>query len=274
MQGLGKQHSTAHDPRSVGQRLVQGLSVWLRRRCPLAPQLYRQEKVCQAEEMAFQSKIELMEPLIRETGAGRGHQNAPPAGPLVERHIPWHAARERDVLVPTGLKSNRWLRVPDDTVAQGWRWQKGNEYAAGLDEQDLELLSWPRGGKKGSVHVVKTSVRQRSRCHIVIVRHDLMASHSQTYSRAESDLKANAEELLAHIATRWYIEVFFGENKKELGLDHSQVRGASALLRFWTRALLASVFLEEELQRLRLSWQRPVTIGEARRDIHRRCLLA
>ena len=57
---------------------------------------------------------------------------------------------------------------------------------------------------------------------------------------------------------------------------HYQVMSASALLRFWTLAMLANVFLEEEQQRLCLSWQRPVTIGEARREIqcrHRRCLL-
>lgn len=40
--------------------------------------------------------------------------------------------------------------------------------------------------------------------------------------------------------------------------------------------MLAYVFLEEEQQRLRVLWQRPVSIGEARREIqrrHRRCLL-
>jgi hypothetical protein len=49
-----------------------------------------------------------------------------------------------------------------------------------------------------------------------------------------------------------------------------QLMSASAILRFWTLALLAYVFLEEEQQRLRASWQRPVTIGEARREIQRR----
>jgi len=45
---------------------------------------------------------------------------------------------------------------------------------------------------------------------------------------------------------------------------------ASALLRFWTLAMLAYVFLEEEQQRLHRLWQRPVSIGEARREIQRR----
>jgi hypothetical protein len=126
------------------------------------------------------------------------------------------------------------------------------------------------------VHVVKTSVRKLYRCHVVIVRHNLTAPLSQTRYWGSSDLEANAKELLAHVAARWDIEVFFGDGKEELGLDHYQVMSASALLRFWTLAMLAYVFLEEEQQRLRLSWQRPVTIGEARREIqrrHRRCLL-
>lgn len=106
----------------------------------------------------------------------------------------WHAARERDFLITTGIKRNRWLRVAE----------------------------------------------------------------------------------LTHISARWEIEIFFEDGKEELGLDHYQVMSASALLRFWTLAMLAYVFLEEEQQRLRVLWQRPVSIGEARREIqrrHRRCLL-
>src|SRR5207248_10021218 len=66
------------------------------------------------------------------------------------------------------------------------------------------------------------------------------------------------------------IEVLFGDSKEELGLDHYQLMSASAIVRFWTLAMLAYVFLEEEQQRLRVWWQRPVTIGEARREVQRR----
>src|SRR5258708_17628526 len=65
MEGLGKHHSTTYDQRIVGHSLVQGLYVLLDRRCPLAPQLYRQAKVRETREVAFQSQIELMETLIR-----------------------------------------------------------------------------------------------------------------------------------------------------------------------------------------------------------------
>jgi hypothetical protein len=276
MQGLGKHHSTTYDQRIVGHSLVQGLYVLLDRTCPLAPQLYRQAKVCEAEKVLFHSKIELMEALIREFEPVAGTQTHILLDSWYCAKCLWHAARERDFLITTGLKSNRWVRVPDDTVAQGWRWQKLSEYAAGLSEQDFELLPWPRGGKKVYVHVVKTSVRKLYRCQVVIVRHNLTAPLAQTRYWASSDLEADAHGLLAHIAARWEIEVFFGDGKEELGLDHYQVMSTSALLRFWTLAMLAYVFLEEEQQRLRLSWQRLVTIGEARREIqrrHRRCLL-
>jgi hypothetical protein len=50
---------------------------------------------------------------------------------------------------------------------------------------------------------------------------------------------------------------------------------ATATLRFWTLAMRADVFLEEERDRLQSWWQHPVTIGQARRDIQRRhrCML-
>src|SRR5258708_13182763 len=66
MEGLGKHHSTTLDQRIVGHSLVQGLYVLLERSRPLAPQLYWQEKGCEAEGVPFPSKIELMEALIRD----------------------------------------------------------------------------------------------------------------------------------------------------------------------------------------------------------------
>jgi len=144
------------------------------------------------------------------------------------------------------------------------------DYLASLTAQDFVQTSWPRGGKKVFVHVVTTSVRKLYRCQIVIVRHSLDAPLAQARYWASSDLQATPEMLLAHISARWDIEILFGDGKEELGLDHYQLMSASAILRFWTLALLAYVFLEEEQQRLQVSWQRPVTIGEARREIQRR----
>src|SRR5713226_1007851 len=74
----------------------------------------------------------------------------------------------------------------------------------------------------------------------------------------EVDLEADLPTLLTHIATRWKIEVLFGDGKEELGLDHYQLMSVGAIVRFWTLALLAYVFLEEEQARLQEQWQRPV----------------
>jgi hypothetical protein len=61
MEGLGLHHSTTQDKRVRGHSLVESLYVLLGRRCPLAPQLYRQQAVCEAEGVPFASKIDLME---------------------------------------------------------------------------------------------------------------------------------------------------------------------------------------------------------------------
>jgi hypothetical protein len=270
MEGLGKHHSTTHDQRIVGHSLVQGLYVLLDRQCPLAPQLYRQGKVCEAEEVAFQSKIELMETLIREFKPVAGTKTHVLLDSWYCAKCLWHAARERDFLITTGLKSNRWLRVPDETKPQRWRWQKVSDYLASLTEQDFVQMCWPRGGRSVYVHVVTTSVRKLYRCQIVIVRQSLDAPLSQARYWASSDLEADPETLLAHVSARWDIEILFGNGKEELGLDHYQLMSAQALVRFWTLAMLTYVFLEEEQHRLRVAWQRPVTIGEARREIQRR----
>jgi DDE superfamily endonuclease len=270
MEGLGKHHSTTQDKRIVGHSLVQGLYVLLERSCPLAPQLYRQQVVCATEDVPFQSKIDLMETLIRTF--------EPVAGTVTHLLLDswycakclWRAARERDFLITTGLKSNRWLRVADQTATQGWHWQRLSDYAAALGESDYMQLPWPRGGKTVYVHVVTTSVRKLYRCQVVIVRQSLDAPLSQARYWASSDLQADPQTLLAHIAARWDIEVLFGDSKEELGMDHYQLMSATAILRFWTLAMLAFVFLEEEQHRLHLQRQRPVTLGEARREIQRR----
>ena len=243
MEGLGKHHSTTHDQRIVGHSLVQGLYVLLDRRCPLAPQLYRQVKVCETEAVAFQSKVELMETLIREFEPVVGTTTHVLLDSWYCAKCLWHAARSRDFLITTGLKSNRWLRVPDETAPQGWRWQKVSEYLASLTEQDFVQMCWPRGGRSMYVHRVTTSVRKLYRCQIVIVRQTLSAPLSQARYWASSDVDADTETLLAHISARWDIEVLFADGKEELGLDHYQLMSAQALLRFWTLARLAYVTL-------------------------------
>jgi hypothetical protein len=270
MEGLGTHHSTTHEQRIVGHSLVQGLSVLLDRRCLLGPQLYRQAKVCETEEIAFQCKSELMETLIRTFEPVAGARTHVWLDSWYCATCLWHAARERGVLITTGLKSNRWLRMVDETTPQGWRWQKLSDSLASLTEQDVVQTSWPRGGKPVYVPVVTSSGRTWYRCQVVIVRHSLSAPLSQARYGASSVSTGASQSLEAHSSARWEREVLFGDGKEELGLDHSQLMNALALVRFWTLAMLASVFLEEEHHRLHIAWQRSVTMGEARREVQRR----
>ena len=111
MEGLGLHHSTTQDKRVRGHSLVESLYVLLGRRCPLAPQLYRQQAVCTAEGVPFASKIELMETTIRTFEPIAGTVTHVLLDSWYSAKRLWRAAREREFLITTGIKSNRWLEV-------------------------------------------------------------------------------------------------------------------------------------------------------------------
>jgi hypothetical protein len=270
MEGLGLHHSTTQDKRVRGHSLVEGLYVLLGRRCPLAPQMYRQQAVCEAEGVPFSSKIDLMEHRIRTFEPVAGTLTHVLLDTWYSAKVLWRAARERGFLITTGLKSNRWLRIEDPTAPAGWAWQQLSDYTAKLSASDYVRIKWPKGDDEVYVHVITTRVRKLYLCQVVIVRQSLAAPLSQARAFASSDLQADLSTLLVHIATRWDIEVLFGDSKEELGVDQYQLMSAMAIVRFWTLAMLAYVFLEEERDRLQRQWHRHVTIGETRREIQRR----
>jgi hypothetical protein len=272
MAGLGKHYSTTAGKPVVGHSLLQALYVVEGRRCPLAPQLYRQQAVCVAEDVPFQSKIDLMVAQL---------ESFTPL-PATQTHVLldswycakriWQAARARGFLITTGLKSNRSLRAPDPDSPRGWRWQTLSEYAAGLTDADYQQMTWPSGGEEGRqvwVHVVSTRVRKLYRCQVIIVRESLDAPLKEVRLWASSEMAADAVTLLRHIAARWDVEVLFADGKDLLGLDQYQVMSAPAIVRFWTVVLAAYEFLDEERDHLRQTWQRHVTIGETRREVQR-----
>jgi len=270
MEGLGLHHSTTEDKRVRGHSMVESLYVLLGRRCPLAPQMYRQQAVCEAEGVPFSSKIDLMEHRIRTFEPVAGTLTHVLLDTWYSAKVHGPAARERGFLITTGLKSNRWLRVEDPTAPAGWAWQQLSDYTAKLSASDYVRIKWPKGDDEVYVHVITTRVRKLYRGLVVIVRQSLAAPLSQARDFASSDLQADLSTLLVHIATRWDSEVLFGDSKEELGVDQYQLMSAMAIVRFWTLAMLAYVFLEEERDRLQRQWQRHVTIGEARREIQRR----
>jgi SRSO17 transposase len=272
MAGLGKHHSTTAGTRVVGHSLVQALYVVQGRHCPLEPQLYRQKAVCETEGAAFQSKIDLMAEQIRTFTPLPGTQTHVLLDSWYAAKCIWKTARERGFLITTGLKSNRCLRVTDREAARGWRWQRLAEYAAGLSEADYQPVTWPSQGEEPRqvwVHVVKTRVRTLYRCQVIIVRERLDAPLKETRYFASSDLAAAVEALVGHLAARWSVEVLFADGKELLGLDQYQVLSAQSLVHFWTLVWAAYSYLDEERARLRETWQRHVTLGEARREVQR-----
>ncbi len=272
MGGLGWHHSTTVGRRVVGHSLVQGLYVLLGRRCPVAPQLYRQRGTCQAEDVPFHSKIDLMEDLIRTFEPVAGTRTHVLVDTWYAAKRIWRAARARGFLITSGLKSNRALRVDDPTSQSGWRWQTLSQYAATLSEADYTPQTWPSQTEPHPVyvHIVQTRVRRLYRCQVLIVRQSLTAPLSEARFFASSDVKATPSQLLVHLATRWEVEILFADAKEELGLDHYQVMSATAIVRFWTLVMAAYLFLDEERARLRETQQDHVTIGQARREVQRR----
>ena len=53
IEGIGNPYAMTHERQVPGHSLVQGLYVLLGRRCPTAPRLYRQQRVCEREQVPF-----------------------------------------------------------------------------------------------------------------------------------------------------------------------------------------------------------------------------
>jgi hypothetical protein len=271
MAGLGRHHSTTAGQRVVGHSLLQGVYVLLGRCCPLAPQVYRQRATCEAEGVAFHSKIDLMVDLIASFEPVSGTQTHVLLDTWYTAKRIWQAVRARDWLITSGLKSNRSLAVEDATQPAGWRWDTLASYAARLSADDYSLLQWfdAEGEHQLYVHAVSTRVRKLYRCQVVVLRHSLDAPLAEARFWASSDLTADPATLVSHILARWTIEVLFGDTKAELGLDHYQLMSATAIVRFWTLVMAAYAFLDEERARLAALGPPPVTLGDTRRHVQR-----
>jgi hypothetical protein len=273
MAGLGKHYSTTAGTQVVGHSLVQLLYVVQGRQCPLEPQLYRQQAVCAAEGVPFHSKIDLMDERIRTFMPLPGTRTHGLLDSWYAAKRLWKRARERGFLITTGLKSNRLVRIKDPEAPGGWRWQALAAYAARLTDAEYQAVMWPSQEPQPRqvwVHVVQTRVKKLYRCQVLLVKEARDAPPKEVRFFASSDLQADAQTLVGHLAARWRIEVLFADGKELLGLDQYQVMSAAAIVRFWTLAWAAFSFLDEERARLREERQRHVTLGEARREVQRR----
>jgi SRSO17 transposase len=272
MEGIGCHYSTTAGSTVKGHSLVQSLYVLLGRRCPLTPQLYRQKKTCEAENVAFRSKVELMVETIRDFGALADTHTHVLLDAWYSATLIWKTARERGFDITTGLKGNRLVRIREKGARGGWQWLRLDEYAKRLGDEDYQELLWPRqdgSGRTVYVYVARTTVQKLGQVQLILVREKRGGKLTEPRFWASSDLKADAQTLVAHVAARWDIEVLFADTKELLGLDHYQLMSATALVRFWTLVLAAYVFLEEQRAVLEHEWQRSVSIGQTQQEVQR-----
>jgi hypothetical protein len=272
MQALGCHYSTTAKRPVKGHSLVQSLYVLLGRRCPLAPQLYRQKKTCVAEGVPFRSKVALMEATIRDFEPVEGTHTHVLLDAWYSAKLIWNAARERGFEITTGLKGNRLVRIRDKGCRAGWQWLSLDAYAKRLTEKDYQEVLWPHqdgGGRTVYVHVFRTAVQNLGRVQLIVVREKRDGKLTEPRFWASSDLEADTHTLVGHLAARWNIEVLFADAKELLGLDQYQLMSATALVRFWTLVLAAYVFLEEQRALLEQEWQRPVSIGQTQQEVQR-----
>lgn len=277
MAAIGQHYSSTVGTPVQGHCAVLTCYSLLGRCCPGDPALYRQASVCEHEKVAFQSKIDLMAAAIRRFMPLAGTRTHVLLDSWYAAKVLWKAARERDFLITTGLKSNRFLWVADGQTPRSGQWVQLSTYAAGLAVADWQAASWPdaRGGHTIYIHVVRTRVRKLYTCQVVLVRESLDGPVKQVRYWGSSDLEAEVPELLAHIARRWRIEVLIAD-AKELGFDHYQMLSAAGVARWWTVVLAAYTYLEERQAAQQTSAGRHVTIEEMRAQVrreHRRHLL-
>jgi hypothetical protein len=228
--------------------------------------MYAQKAVCEAEGVPFRSKIDIMVAIILSFVPLPGTQTHLLLDSWYTAKKVWKAARARGFLITSGLRCNRFLRIEDPDAENGWRWQRIDAYAQQLSADDFVQVAWPRGERTVYVHVVSTRIRKLYRCQLICVRDQL---DDKTHFWASSDLEADVDTLLAHIAQRWDIEVLFADVKELLGIDQYQLMSAEAIHRFWVLVMVAYGYLEQERARLKRHQGRHVTIGDAARHVQR-----
>lgn len=273
MGGLGRHYSNTEKKVVNGHCLFSGLYVLLERRCPLEPRMYCQKRVCEAEGIPFQSKIDMaVEEIARFEPVAGTHTHI-----LVDSW--YHCRRVRRAATARGwdfsgaLKSNRVMRLSQEAGSR--QWPKLSAYAATLTHADWVEVTWPsaNGGQKLYAHLVPTWVRKLGPTLVLITCHDLEAPLKSVRYWGSTVMSLTAQALVDILAVRWEVETYFEYAKDLLGSDHYQVMTRQAILRFWTLTACLFCFLDEQ----RAATQGgTLTCGDVRRQLqqeHQRNLL-
>jgi SRSO17 transposase len=266
MEGAGKHYSSTEKKQLLGHSLFQALYVLLGRQCPLPPQMYCTQSVCEKEQKPFLSKIEMAVNTILAFVAVEQTRTHVLADSWFAASKLWKACRKRGFEISGGLKCNRNMRTQD---ADGKTvYVRLSEYAASLTPDQFTEGIWPSaaGGNPVFVHRVCTLVKKLGACQVLIVRPSADASLKQTRYFVSSLLEADTQTLLEILAIRWKIETFFDDLKELFGSDHYQMMSRSSILRFWTLACCAYQFLEEQRAERGMAGK---SIGTLRRQIEK-----
>ena len=261
----GQHYATTARRVVPGHSLVQGLYVVEGRRCPLAPQLYRQQKTCEREGVPFASKIALVQHQLEAfTPLERTKTYVLVDSWYLAKTI-WKAARQRGYAMAGGARKNRQLRLvhPDGTRT----WQRFDAYAATLAPEAFTTVAWPsqHGGTTLAVHLVRTRVHGLGACQVVVVRSTPDAPPTQSRFFVTSQVEDTLTQVVTALAMRWTIEVFFEDLKDVLGSDHYQVLHDQAILRIWTLACCLYTALEDAQAAYTAATGEHWSIGQVRR---------
>ena len=267
MEGLGRHYSGCEKRKVSGHSLFTALYLVQGRRCPLAPRLYRQQKVCKREGVPFHSKLDMAVSTVQE------FEPVPRTHTHVLTDAWYHCYRLRRAVGHRGwdlsgrLKKNRRMRPGGDRSKP---YVRLDEYVATLTAADWVEANWPsqQGGHQVFVHAVSTWVRKLGPTLVLItrLRRDEPLSEARYWGSTLVD--ADTQTVIDILAMRWSIETLFEDYKDLLGIDHYQLMRATAIVRFWTLVSCLTYFLDKH--RITLETQRPgehITRGDARRAI-------
>lgn len=261
--GVGHHYSSSADKPIASHSLVVGELSVLGRRCPLPPMLYRQKSVAQAEGVPFQSKIELVVEGIQTLVPVPGSLTHVLVDAWYTCRAVWQAALRRGFLITGGLKTNRYLRLPDPQRPGCYRKVRLSSYIAELKPQDFVMVPWR--GRLVAAHLVGTFVYKLGACQVLIVKETPDGHPQKARCFATSDLEADVATVAFYASQRWDIETWIEDAKGLLGLDHYQLLSADAVVRFWHLVCCCYLYLDELRAELVARGQREATIGDALR---------
>ena len=262
--GLGRHYSSTERKTVNGHSLFQAVYMIEEHQFPLTPLMYCQKSVCEQNQQAFFSKVDLAVQTVETfEPVPNTHTHVLVDSWYLNKRL-WKAVRKRKWDLTGGLKCNRPIRLED---SQGIvTWPTVSEYADSLTAEDFQAVIWPNqsGGQTVYAHLVRTRVKKLGACQVLIIREKQNDPNSSTRFFATTRLKDSVEQVVAATAKRWTVETLFADFKELMGSDQYQLHSAEAIRRFWALGLCLYQYLDSLRHRLQRLENKHVSLGEAR----------